>query len=202
MSISVRGRLVVQRKTGRKGDFNIGDLVTEIGQFEVKDQLIEEYEPGTYAGLFLISWIEPDSYSWKGRVFVKVRATLDEIIVDDVDETPPQAADSQPPEPDPADPPPASAPAPAPGNTPAGTRTQSRVAKAKSNPASAVDGELPGDAELFGAELFELLQRRQPIKLDPTVDRVLFRAQRDRLKACDYDFNAKAQTWFIKDSQS
>lgn len=97
MSISVRGRLVVQRKTGRKGDFNIGDLVTEIGQFEVKDQLIEEYEPGTYAGLFLISWIEPDSYSWKGRVFVKVRATLDEIIVDDVDETPPQAADSHPP---------------------------------------------------------------------------------------------------------
>lgn len=198
MSISVRGRLVVQRKTGRKGDFNIGDLVTEIGQFEVKDQLIEEYEPGTYTGLFLISWIEPDSYSWKGRVFVKVRATLDEILIDDVDETPPQAADSQPPEPDPADPPPASAPT---AGVPS-TRTQPRAAKLKSSPAPAVDDEVRGDAELFGPELYELLQKREPIKLDPTVDRVMFRAQRDRLKACNYDFNAKAQTWFIKDSQS
>lgn len=199
-AISVRGRLVVQRKTGRKGDFNVGDLSTEIGQFEVKDQLIEEYEPGTYTGLFLISWIEPDSYSWKGRVFVKVRATVEEVIIDDVDETPPQAADSQPPEPDPADPPPA--PAAAPGTTQVSTRTQPRSAKAKSNPAPSIDGEVPGDAELFGTELFELLQKREPIKLDPTVDRVLFRAQRDRLKKCDYDFNAKAQTWFIKDMQS
>jgi hypothetical protein len=199
-AISVRGRLVVQRKTGRKGDFNVGDLSTEIGQFEVKDQLIEEYEPGTYTGHFLISWIEPDSYSWKGRVFVKVRATVEEIIIDDVDETPPQAADSQPPEPDPAEPPPA--PAAAPGTSQASTRTQPRIAKAKSTPAPSIEDEVPGDAELFGAELFELLQKREPIKLDPTVDRVLFRAQRDRLKACDYDFNAKAQTWFIKDAQS
>jgi hypothetical protein len=77
MSIRVRGTITIQRKTSSRGAFNVGDLVTEIGEFEVKDSLIEEFEPGKYSGDFLIKFIAPDSYSWRGRVFVKVRATLD-----------------------------------------------------------------------------------------------------------------------------
>ena len=71
MSVRVRGTINIQRKAGRKGDFNIGDLSTEIGAFEVKDALIEQFEPGKYTGEFIIQWIEPDSFSWRGRVFVK-----------------------------------------------------------------------------------------------------------------------------------
>jgi hypothetical protein len=76
MSISVRGTLVVQRKRGRKGEFNVADLSTEIGEFEVKDALIEEFEPGRYTGDFVVKWIEPDSFSWRGKVVVKKRASL------------------------------------------------------------------------------------------------------------------------------
>ena len=101
MSVRVRGTINIQRKSGRRGDFNIGDLSTEIGTFEVKDALIEQFEPGTYSGEFIIQWIEPDSFSWRGRVFVKNRATLVEILVDEADEGAPPPA--TPPEPDPID---------------------------------------------------------------------------------------------------
>ena len=99
MSIRVRGTITIQRKTSARGAFNIGDLATEIGEFEVKDSLIEEFEPGKYTGDFLIRWIAPDSFAWRGRVFVKNRATLDEILIDEADESVP--APSAPPEIDP-----------------------------------------------------------------------------------------------------
>jgi len=108
MSIRVRGTIAIVRKSSRRGDFNVGDLATEIGEFEVKDSLIEEYEPGHYTGEFLIKWIEPDSFAWRGKVFVKNRATLDEIFIDEAEEggTPP----APPPEPDPIDSTPEAAP--------------------------------------------------------------------------------------------
>jgi hypothetical protein len=51
---------------------------------------------------------------------------------------------------------------------------------------------------LFGDELMQLLDKREPIKLDPTVDRISFRAQRDRLKELGYGFDAKSQTWVVR----
>ena len=53
--------------------------------------------------------------------------------------------------------------------------------------------------EIFGAELSELIKARQPVKLDPSVDRALFRSQRDWLgKRLDYSFRAASQTWHSK----
>ena len=195
MSISVRGTLVVQRKRGRKGEFNVGDLSTEIGEFEVKDALIEEYEPGRYAGEFVIRWIEPDSFSWRGKVFVKNRASLDAIYIDEADESEGAATPALPPEPDPADLPPATD-----GDAhDANKRPASTSAKPPRSAPAASAGTLTSGADedpaLFGAELFELLASRQPMKLDPTIDRVQFRQQRDRLKALGYAFNVKNQTW-------
>jgi hypothetical protein len=188
MSISVRGTLVVQRKRGRKGEFNIGDLSTEIGEFEVKDALIEEFEPGKYTGEFLVNWIEPDSFSWRGKVFVKNRANLDAIYIDEADETPEASTPAVPPEPDPADPAPLDTTEPADhGHAAAPKPLRPRTAATPSEP---VD-----DSSLFGPELFELLAQRQAMKLDPTIDRVQFRQQRDRLKAVGYSFNSKTQTW-------
>ncbi len=194
MSIRVRGTITIQRKTSARGAFNIGDLSTEIGEFEVKDSLIEEFEPGKYTGDFIIRWIAPDSFAWRGRVFVKNRATLDEIIVDEADEGAP--APSAPPEPDPIE------HAPAPSQAKA---TQQQETPAPSA-APVTDARKPegkvDDVGLFGEELVALLQECAPIKLDPTVDREQFRKQRDRLKEIGYSFDAKAQTWSIKDLAS
>lgn len=191
MSIRVRGTISIQRKQSARGAFNIGDLSTEIGEFEVKDSLIEEFEPGKYTGEFIIKWIAPDSFSWRGRVFVKNRATLEEILVDEADEgaSPPSA----PPEPDPIEHQSTKADAPAPSST-------SQPERREAPPAEATKSQGPdnADALLFGAELFEQLQLCAVIKLDPTVDREQFRKQRDRLKAVGYSFDAKTQAWSIK----
>ncbi len=54
--------------------------------------------------------------------------------------------------------------------------------------------ETETDAELFGL----LWPLANPLKLDPTVDRNVFRKQRDRLKALGYKFQAINQQW-LKD---
>lgn len=202
MAIRVRGTLSIQRKTSARGAFNIGDLATEIGEFEVKDSLIEEFEPGKYTGEFIIKWIAPDSFSWRGRVFVKNRATLEEILIDEADEGAPTP--STPPEPDPIEQAPAAAPRPtaAPPSQEPATQSAAPVKGARSKSASTTKEPADGDAELFGEELLALLQQRSPIKLDPTVDREQFRRQRDRLKVIGYSFDAKAQTWSIKEVAS
>lgn len=48
---------------------------------------------------------------------------------------------------------------------------------------------------LFGTELVDLVWDGNEVKLDPTVDRALFRNQRDRLKELGYVFDAKSQAW-------
>ena len=208
MSVRVRGTINIQRKVGRRGDFNIGDLSTEIGTFEVKDALIEQFEPGKYSGEFIIQWIEPDSFSWRGRVFVKNRATLVEMLVDEADEGAPPPTPATPPEPDPIDsvehrpvPQQPRTTHSAPGAT---SRTPSGASPATSSadpvaPTPVVHAE-GGDAELFGSEIHSLILARNAVKLDPIVDRELFRQQRDRLKVLGYAFNAKSQTWLQKDA--
>lgn len=204
MSIRVHGTITIQRKSSPRGAFNVGDLDTEIGTFEVKDSLIEEFEPGKYSGEFLIRWIAPDSFSWRGRVFVKNRATLEAIYVDDEDGHAP--APATPPEPDPIDQAsplpqstsaPAPAPAPTPTRAPVTTSTASLPAESSAQPHS--DGD--ADLVLLGDELNGLVAARQPVKLDPTVDRQQFRQQRDRLKELGYHFDAKSQTWLARSPQ-
>lgn len=189
MAIRVRGTIIISRKTGRRGAFNIGDLRTEIGNFEVKDALIEEYEEGSYTGYFFIKWIEPESRAWGGRVFVKVRAELDEMLIDDVDQT--TTVEPQlPPDADPVD------DESTPADPPAPAAPRQRRSPTKANiPADTAST----DQALFGEELYALLTQRQPIKLDPTVDRIAFRTQRDRLKDLDYGFDAKSQTWSVRE---
>ena len=211
MSIRVRGTITIQRKNSARGAFNIGDLNTEIGEFEVKDSLIEEFEPGKYQGDFLIKWIAPDSFSWRGRVFVKNRATLEEILIDEADETAP--APSSPPEPDPIEsqshqPAHVQPAATAAGHAPAAESAAPTPRQPRSSPregnaipvASAPDAAKPAsdiaaDKQLFGGEIYALLQCKELIKLDPTVDREKFRQQRDRLRTLGYTFDPKSQSW-------
>ena len=81
--IRVTGTLIVNRRQGRNGYFSVGDLVTDIGEFKVKDAVLDQYEPGEYKGDFIIKWIEPHSNTWRGRVYIENRATLQDIIIFD-----------------------------------------------------------------------------------------------------------------------
>lgn len=199
MSIIVNGSITIVRKSGKRGDFNVGDLNTEIGEFEVKDALIEEFDPGKYTGRFVIDWIQPDSFTYRGRVFVKNRAKLAEILIDEGERGEPQQ--QMPPEPDPIEAEAAAALQPQ-SMQPAVGPISPEIAQATTDaeptadkPAAADDPDLA----LFGAELHAQFTKREPLQLDPTVDRQQFRAQRDRLKAIGYRFNPKTQGWLHDD---
>ena len=194
--VRVEGSLTVLRRNGARGSFSVGDLVTNIGEFKVKDAILDQFEPGEYVGEFIIKWIQPATFTWRGRVSVENRATLADIIVHTADERKdvPQA---QAPERDPMDERPEPAPAPEPAapavnNAPAPVPVES--AQASAAPPDSADE----DVALFGAELHELFTQRAQVKLDPTLDRELFRKQRDRLKAAGYRFDPKQQAWSIE----
>jgi hypothetical protein len=52
----------------------------------------------------------------------------------------------------------------------------------------------PAD-DLFPSEIASQIAQRQMVKLDPTVDRQVFRRQRDALRDVGYAFDPKSQTW-------
>lgn len=208
--IKIPGILEVKTIRGGNGDFNVGELQTAIGEFKIKDKILEQFQSGSYPGEFLISKIYPHSYTWYGKITIEIRASLAEVMLDsdepDDSDTPAQAS-----EPDPADEE-RTSPLAAPQAEPA-TPPDAITDQAPATPARSVSEEQPAvqptssdveldDSELlaiFGDELAELIRDGQPVKLDPSVDRALFRSQRDWLgKRLGYSFRAASQTWHIK----
>lgn len=207
--IKIPGTLEVKTIRGGNGDFNVGELQTAIGEFKIKDKILEQFQSGSYPGEFLISKIYPHSYTWYGKITIEIRAMLADVMLDSDDPGDSETA-TQATEPDPADeersspsiatqseaaapkvlseeeaPPPPAASAP--------------LAAAEQPTASSVPFEDSELLEVFGAELTELIKARQPVKLDPSVDRALFRSQRDWLgKRLNYSFRAASQTWHVK----
>lgn len=191
--VRVEGSLTVLRRNGARGSFSVGDLVTNIGEFKVKDAILDQFEPGEYVGEFIIKWIQPATFTWRGRVSVENRATLADIIVHTADERD-DVREPQPPERDPIDErpvlPQSELNAPSSDNTAAPAPIAAAVALA---PDLAEE-----DLALFGAELHEQFQQRAEVKLDPTLDREWFRKQCNRLRKAGYRPDPKRQVWFIE----
>lgn len=182
MSICIDGTLTVKSVTGSRGSFSVGDLQTEVGGFRVKDAVLDEFEPGQYRGRFLVGAIYPTSYTWRGKVFVEVRARIDQIMLDEATATPPGEPEHES-EPDPID-----------------ERDSTIPAE---NPAleSSEPPEQSDDA-LFDADLLAMIECGGPVKLDPAgIDRAVFRQQRDALKARGFRFVATSQHWVLDSSQ-
>lgn len=190
--ITVSGTLAIRTIAGSRGNFNVGRLFTEIGEFAVKDSLIEEYDEGRYKGEFGIANIFPSTYFAGGRTVVEVRARLGSIALENI--TALHAADhAAPAEPDPIEAPAPAAAAPAAPSATASSETAPRAAPSETDEA-AVDAS--GDVESRHAALFaDLWPLAAEVKLDPTVDRVRFRAQRDALKELGYRFQPVGQIW-------
>jgi hypothetical protein len=178
MSIQIQGTLSIKAVNGRSGSFCVGDLITDIGSFKVKDAILDQYPAGDYEGSFVIDEIYPSSYTWRGKVWVEVRAKLSSIHVDSEPETPDPDSLPETVEPDPAD-----------EERPGPPRLE-LVESAQADAEAA-----PSATSLFDRETQGLIDTGKPVKLDPTVDRGVFRAQRDALKALGYRFDASKQTW-------
>jgi hypothetical protein len=193
--ITVPGTLFIRTLHGRNGAFSVGRLATGIGTFAVKDALLDQYDPGQYAGVFDIARIFPAAYACHGQMVVEARAKLVGMALAAIGSLPdnrPQDIAADPIEPELSPPaeeapapeePPALAPDPAPEAQGLGAAPGDPEGKAE-------------DARLFGP----LWPPGGTLRLDTTVERTLLRRQRDRLKALGYCFDAKTQTWSMPEA--
>ena len=184
MSVVVSGTLTIREIIGRNGPFKVGKLNTQLGEFAVKDALLDQYNPGTYEGNFGIGRIYPSYYVAGGRIVVEVRASLENMALSGIDDDLPEEAAFT--EPDPAD------------AESVETDSSSQTDDSSSDlDETSDDKEADPDIRLFGASLMPL---GESVKLDPTVKRKVLRAQCDRLKELGYQFNPAKQVWFIANS--
>ena len=190
--LHVNGTLTVKKIHGAKGAFSVGDLVTEVGTFKIKDALLDQFEEGRYQGAFAISSIYLSSYIWRGKSMTDIRANLVDVQLDEVGDVAPEVAPPQD-EPDPIE------EEAARSKTTPVIEPIAETTVVVVTPAGQVDVDpaLEALVKLFGAELGAKVWKREGIKLDPTVDRGLFREQRDHMKELGYRFDAKAQAWAV-----
>ena len=204
--IKLSGILNVKSIKGSRGAFSVGDLVTPVGNFKVKDQILDQFSEGSYEGEFLVAQIYPASYVHFGKVVTEVRAKLAQIFLANAEEKPlPEAPVPQ--EPDPLEESGAATGASStdvPGEqassvpiTESSGDGEDRAGQQGALIPEVVSDEDKRTYELFGADLYTLVASRQTVKLDPTVDRAKFRQQRDRLKELGYRFDAAAQSWIV-----
>ncbi|MBF7052315.1 DUF3275 family protein [Halomonas sp. KAO] len=193
--IKIPGRLTVRTIHGRNGPFNVGRLAASIGEFVIKDPQLDQFSEGVFEGEFLLLEIRPASYFAGGRLVVEVRAKVGEMLLTEdgmlvtqhgprfdsaemdplEEEGVPASLNSSMPEPE--------EPAP---QVAAGEALEPHAPNVPAN-----GQEANPDAELFGL----LWPLGQSVKLDPSVDRALFRHQVSRLKELGYRFQAPTQTW-------
>ena len=166
-----KGILTIREINGRNGAFKVGILNLSIGEFAVKDSLLDQFDPGTYEGEFQLERIFQGHYIAGGRSVTEIRIQLADMILVDIVAVTPDPVDV---EPDPID-------------------TEKLDPKEeKSTPETETNIRISNDEDsLFGL----LLPLGDSVKLDPSVDRKVLRAQTIRLKESGYVFDAKSQTW-------
>lgn len=197
-------------RQSKNGPFAVADLITEIGQFRVKDQLLDAFDEGEYQATVWIAEIYLKQYVAFGRGVTELRAQLHDIRVDTATEL---ESEPEPTEPDPID---ETIPERvAPNQVPQAMERESAAApespvdisalkaklkavgRRKAKADAPVDTTEPGNdlAVLFGEELWSRIQGREPVKLDSTVDRAKFRAQIKILGSLRYQFNPMEQAF-------
>lgn len=175
--ITVPGTITIRSIDGRFGSFNVGTLDCSLGSFTVKDSSIEEFNEGGYSGNFVIDKIKPHSYMAGGRVVVEVRATLSAIMLNKGEAPLPASQESM--EQDPIE--------------------EESISQPESQTPQAIQpirdecGDIPAEevAALFGV----IWPLGNIVKLDPTINRAVFRQQKDYLKSVGYTFEATSQHW-------
>lgn len=195
--ITIKGQLAIRTVSGRLGLFNVGRLATSIGEFTIKDALLDHYQEGKYQGDFAIKQIRPSYYSHGGRLVVEIRAELEGMTLDEVttlsEEDEEQLSTNVP---DPLEEETATPLASPPVSEPA-TQKTSNSALASDEPFG-MEPKTPratiataADAELFGT----VWPLTETVKLDTTVDRKRLRAQCSRMEQLGYSMDFKTQTW-------
>lgn len=208
--VKVHGQLRIKTLNGRYGRYNIGTLKSDLGEFNVKEKELDQYDEGKYEGEFEISYIELTNIKAYGRVEVGMRAFIqsmtitaaDSLTAEDKAQITPQEAEPIIEEvnqkanpvvlpPKPIEPIQIASNVIKPVQPEPGAKT-STIAETPVKADVSVTQSTNPDQELFGRSLWPL---GNEVKLDMTVDRIKLRAQRDRLQDLGYEFKAIGQVW-------
>ncbi|WP_037586997.1 DUF3275 family protein [Stenoxybacter acetivorans] len=187
MSFSISGTLKVLERTGKRGPFMVAELLTDVGNFEVKANALDQFTEGSYEGLFVVDKIYQQAYTWNGGSFTKMCAGLDwqhtqimnqseqaeaganmavaEILADD--DSVNAAAE--------------------PLNVP--------LLQVSNTPIS--DDDWVSDEETLSQRLASGIS---PIKFDGSLERELFYKLKNQVKEHGYRFDGKTQSWYLPDA--
>lgn len=195
-------------RQGRYGDFCVADLSTELGDFKVKDPLLDQFEDGEYTGTVWISEIYLAQYIAWGKGVTEIRARLHDLQVDGAQDLSPEPEHF---EQDPAEevvsaPKQAQRPVQHVANNTQAPKVVSNLAQVKERlqqigrktsgaPQPASDSNNEQLVQLFG-DMWPLICSRSPVKFDPTVERLILRQQTVAIKDLGYQFVATEQTWY------
>ncbi|MBA6133850.1 DUF3275 family protein [Pseudomonas juntendi] len=194
--ISITGQLAIRTISGRLGLFNVGRLSTSIGEFTIKDALLDQYQEGKYRGDFAIRQIRPSYYSHGGRLVVEIRAELEGMTLEDVTGLSREDEEHLPTNvPDPLEEDGAQT-APPQRRSPSAPPPQPPISNSASDQPFGMDPPVPPIADDTDAELFGTVwPLNETVRLDTTVNRQRLRAQCTRLDQLGYTMDFKTQTW-------
>ena len=190
--ITLHGQLIIRTVHGRNGDFNVGRLMTSIGEFVLKNPELEQYPEGKYDGEFIITEIKPSMYMTSGRMVIENRAHLGGMTLSNIDTlSDDDASRLTPQEPDPVD-----------------EEHTAPSVPVRTEPASpAVQPDPLVDTTPFGVPTFQQTEAEDAalfgdlwplgfvVKLDATVTRLVLRKQSERLGQLGYIFEPLTQNW-------
>ena len=176
--IQIQGTLNIKTIGSRNGDFNVGSLSSELGEFSVKSSELDQYDEGSYEGTFGIAHIGLGHWSWgDGRQVTELKAMLSFIAINGVDELPEDYASIG--EAEPEEEIPTIAP---------------EVEATKETDSDEADIPATED-DLFSSVLLQAIEDGCPIQLDPTVGRPKFPNQIVFLKERGYRYDGNTKIW-------
>lgn len=190
MSISIPGTLNVVERSGRNGIFMVAELQTEIGSFDLKHRVLEQFSEGAYEGIFIITRIFNQAVTWRNGTWTKLCADLDWEalrIMAQSDEV--GTSDSL-------------AMAQIMAEAEAEEEPKQETAPAAVVPPRQVEAQAD-DAAVYDLDtLTVLIMDGVPrIRLDATLeDRRLFTELRNALKSAGYRFDGKTQSWYFPEA--
>jgi hypothetical protein len=171
--VMVKGRMAVNIVNGRKGEFRVANLYSEIGDFVLYYDGLDQFEPGTYEGEFGIRLTVVRVRVFGVCKIIEPLAFVDEVKLENADES--LREEIMEVFPDPVE-----------------EEIQYRDKDVPELSAKRVSDLTQQDVkELFGS----LYPLREQIKLNLTVGRQVLRAQTTYLKSIGYKYVAMEQNW-------
>lgn len=169
--VTVVGSMVIKTINGRNGYFNVANLYTEMGNYVIDYEGLDEYNAGTYQGEFIIIKTELRSRNFGVGKIIEPIAYLERVNlydaaegkVDDVPEAIPDPLDEE----------------------------ICKASRKQNEPIKEVS-ELD---EKSLKQLFGVWPLSDEVKLDPTVGRSTLRLQAAYLKSVGFKYNSTEQIW-------